>query len=527
LSTLYTNMALRTRKTDQPRNEERIRALKRGRKKELDSNANEPISASTATIVFLLLCLVGGYLDYYRRADKSRHLNVTNNSLRNGASAKGTADKTKPHEVVAVLHSMLKPEEDLALETYSDNTRYQLIFSTDCSPYQDWQSYLVFFTAMRVKQPGHVTRIASGCSIDEEKAMKQWFNTHIQGLSSRFHLHLTPYFSGVKSDSGETVGDYKFFNKPFGLKHWMENAENFSVDQADDVVILIDPDMALLRPITGDFSQQREVLIGPRRHGHELGTKVEHGLPFGQAYGLGTQWETFDLDKIAGEDSPAQKVDKENGFLYFPVGPPYLAKGSDMYAIALKWTEFVPRVHAQYPHLLAEMFAFCIAAAHLGLRHQVVDSLMISNTGAGGEGWDFIDMIPPMEMCEFAANPDHSKYALPSVVHICQRYAVGDEWFFGKRKVPHDIFACEKPLLAVPPADLATRYTWKRPPNSKNKVELGPKVINQEAFVVCFMHSLVNDAASFYKLNSCPAGGANLEKSLKMVDLFAHGHNHE
>ena len=145
------------------------------------------------------------------------------------------------------------------------------------------------------------------------------------------------------------------------------------------------------------------------------------------------------------------------------------ALGVDMYQIALKWTEFVPKVHAQYPYLLAEMYAFCIAAAHLKLRHQLIDSLMASNPGTGGEAWPLVDKIPPAEMCEFARHPDHSKYALPSVIHLCQRYSVGDVWFFGKRRIPHDIYACETPLFAEPPADLALLYDFKKPPNANAK----------------------------------------------------------
>ena len=105
-------------------------------------------------------------------------------------------------------------------------------------------------------------------------------------LQSPFSVETTPshthYFSGVKDDKGESVGDYKFFNKPFGLRHWMENAEHMSRHQRDDIVILIDPDMPLLRPIVGDFSSERETVISPRRLKHKLGDHVDHGLPFAQ-----------------------------------------------------------------------------------------------------------------------------------------------------------------------------------------------------------------------------------------------------
>ena len=385
----------------------------------------------------------------------------------------------------------------------------------------------MFYSAYKVRQPGHVTRIASGCTEEEAVAIKEWHETHISRMSSRFHLHLTPHFSGVKSDTGETVGDYKFFNKPFGLKHWLEHADSryFSLAQQDDIVILIDPDMVLMRPLVGDFSDSRETLISPNRKGDILGTRVDHGTPFAQTYGLGTQWQKFNLDNIAGTDSPAKLVTKEEGFLHFPVGPPYIATVRDMHQIAEKWTEFVPRVHAEYPHLLAEMYAFCIAAAHLGLKHQLIDSLMVSNTGSHvAEGWDLVDKIPASEVCEFAAHPDHDHYALPSLIHLCQRYALGDEWFFGKRKVPHDIFACEKPLLKEPPSNVALLFDFKRPPNQKEEKAISKKQAAREAFMICYLTTMMNEASAFYKQNACPAGTANLDKTLKLAELFDQKH---
>ncbi len=451
--------------------------------------------------------------------------------------------------------SMLTQEKDDKLE-YNNGERYHVIFSTDCSPYQHWQryetpslrsgtgvsmsyclclisvipldSYLVYFTAMRVQQPGHVTRIVSGCSPEEEVAIKAWFRDNIQFMSKRFHIHLTPCFSEVKDENGKVVGDYKFFNKPFGLKHFLEKFEMLGYREADgsftnedDIVFLIDPDMALTRPLTSDFSNERETIIAPRRQGENtLATKVQRGVPFAQTYGLGVQWQRFDLDKIAGPDSPAKSVSNQDGQLYYPVGPPYIGTVHDMYQISLKWTEFVPKVHEQYPHLLAEMYAFCIAAAHLNLRHQLIDSLMASNSNTGGEAWPLIDKIPPSETCEFAKNPTNVKYAMPSVIHYCQRYSVGEDWFFGKRKIPHDIYSCETPLFIEPPDDIALKYDFKKPPNAKEITHLTPQVINQETFMVCFLTSLLNEAATFYKSNACVPGTANLEKSRKVADLF-------
>lgn len=475
---------------------------RRRKRKSSQTGAAAPkdtLAKLAVALVFLLVCSALGYREYQRVEQPTILTTDVHDSL------------------------LLSREEDAALEIHAaDDTRYHVIFSTDCSPYQHWQSYLVYYSAYKVRQPGHVTRIASGCNEEESAAIQEWFDTHVQPLSSRFHLHLTPNFSGVKDEqTGQVVGDYKFFNKPLGLKHWLENAAHFDLHtQQDDVVILIDPDMVLMRPITGDFSEERETVISKNRKKNLLATKVQHGVPFAQTYGLGTQWEAFDLDKIAGADSPAKSVDKQEGALYYPVGPPYIGTAQDMKAIAEKWTEFVPRVHAQYPHLLAEMYAYCIAAAHLGLKHQIIDSLMVSNTGVqGGEGWALVDKIPANEMCEFAAHPQHDVYAVPSVVHLCQRYCVGEDWFFGKHRVPHDVYDCEKPLFVEPPSNVALLYDFKKPPNGDRK-ELSKKVIAREAFMVCFLTSLLNEAAAFYKKEACP-NKKNLEKTLKMTDLFS------
>lgn len=75
---------------------------------------------------------------------------------------------------------------DNAFHTPPDETHYQLIFSTSCHVTQDWQSYLFFFQALRVKQSGDVTRIVSGCTREEEQALREIFKALIKPMSDRF-----------------------------------------------------------------------------------------------------------------------------------------------------------------------------------------------------------------------------------------------------------------------------------------------------------------------------------------------------
>ena len=50
-----------------------------------------------------------------------------------------------------------------------------VIFSTDCNPYQDWQSLFVFHSAYKVGQSGPITRIASGCNEEQQIKLKNLY----------------------------------------------------------------------------------------------------------------------------------------------------------------------------------------------------------------------------------------------------------------------------------------------------------------------------------------------------------------
>lgn len=90
-----------------------------------------------------------------------------------------------------------------------------LIFSTDCTSYQQSESYILFHSAFKIKQPGTITRIASGCSSEERKNAQEWHDEHVsRGLDSKFFVHFTPDYSKLKR-KGE-VENYPYMNKPGG-----------------------------------------------------------------------------------------------------------------------------------------------------------------------------------------------------------------------------------------------------------------------------------------------------------------------
>lgn len=324
------------------------------------------------------------------------------------------------------------------------------------------------------------------------------------------------------------------FNKPFGLLHWMEHGEYMGVDpdtnqpfRHDTIIILLDPDEMLMRPITQYFHSSDTIFRGGGRPKYTENESslfvVRHGHPLSQEFGFGASWLEF--AKVAGEDSPAGRVSKKEATSHYAAGPPYIGTALDMHAIASKWCEFVPKVHAEFPELMAEMYAFSIASAHLELPHQLVGSLMISDASIDdGEGWKFIDDLPAMDICDFAMNgmDTNSQHTMPSVLHFCQRYGVGDKNFFAKKKVPTDFFSCESPLLEEPAMDIGSgKYLYRKPPFLETTVKFSATIEKREAFVICRMTGFLNEAALFYKSKHCNGSEdkINIKKEINLHDL--------
>mmetsp|Transcript_26662 Transcript_26662/g.25531 ORF Transcript_26662/g.25531 Transcript_26662/m.25531 type:complete len:485 (+) Transcript_26662:154-1608(+) len=383
-----------------------------------------------------------------------------------------------------------------------------VIFSTDCSPYQDWQTLVAFHSATTVGQKGPVTRIASGCTDGKKMLLKELYLK----LYPKYHVHFTPDF---KKDA-KSQRSYDFYNKPWGVKHWLDFA-NPKIPE-DVAVALIDPDMIFVRPITTKIRGDPANLYNKHLPAESIHVKIDVGKPVAQMYGLGAPWandfhKKFNRTKICGEGSPCLKPAQPYGEQHYSVGPPYIVVKSDMEKLTQTWTQFVPRVYEGYPYLLAEMYAYSMAAAHENLPHLQLENYMVSNTDAGGEGWPLIDKlddvcVPPVNGIYFPGTP------LPTLIHYCQNYRAGNIGF-AKRQVPKNIFTCESPMLLEPPSDLIhANHRIK----DGEKLPLSVRQIKRNAYTICVIHRSINAALVDYKTRMCgPTNTTSYEKTMNIL----------
>ena len=260
--------------------------------------------------------------------------------------SKRTTTTAKEQVVVEV-------KSDGSSSSTSSHRKIHTIVSTGCSTFQDWQSYVFFFHVLKSGQEGDITRVASGCTKENEATLKEIFKNEIEPMApGRLHIHFTPEFANVKPG----LKNFKYFNKPFGVRHWFQNGLGYPDNRQehdDTVFILMDPDQIMLRPFTGDFTNEAE--LWKLSKGYKL--KVEHGAPFAQMYGYGIQWlkKTNVTHVFNGQPTSVEGMEwSEAQNYYMAMGPPYISTGKDMYTILDTWASIVTRVHDNYPHLVSK-----------------------------------------------------------------------------------------------------------------------------------------------------------------------------
>ncbi|KZV15162.1 hypothetical protein F511_30248 [Dorcoceras hygrometricum] len=147
--------------------------------------------------------------------------------------SKTFADLTRPKQLTPksrqIMEIAVKKQD--ANEPEKPHPKIHTIFSTECSPYFDWQTVGLVHSFHRSRQPGNITRLLS-CTVEDLKQYKghDLAPTHYVPSMSRHPL----------------TGDwYPAINKPAAVVHWLNHVK---VDA--EYIVILDADMIMRGPIT-------------------------------------------------------------------------------------------------------------------------------------------------------------------------------------------------------------------------------------------------------------------------------------
>lgn len=232
------------------------------------------------------------------------------------------------------------------------------VFSTECSPYFDWQSIGVAHTHRLVGQPGPITRL-SACPPERRDATRD-----AQIMPTHYH---------ASWEAHPTNNDtYSAYNMAASVVDWMEHATI-----REEFVVYMDGDMTFRRPID-------PAALGVRR-GVAVGARYDY------LYGL--------------SNGIIDNFGVPNSSLAPHVGGVYILHVDDLRALSARWLHWTERFRTE-PHRywadagnpeaaardlptgdvyvargsapwISAMYGYSFAAAELRIRHLLPDDLML------------------------------------------------------------------------------------------------------------------------------------------------------
>ncbi|ESR60422.1 peptidyl serine alpha-galactosyltransferase [Citrus sinensis] len=216
------------------------------------------------------------------------------------------------------------------------------IFSTECTPYFDWQTVGLVHSFHLSGQPGNITRLLS-CTDEDLK---------------KYEGHdLAPTHYVPSMSQHPLTGDwYPAINKPAAVLHWLNHA-----DTDAEFIVILDADMIMRGPIT------------PWEY------KAERGRPVSTPY-----------DYLIGCNNELAKLHTRHPDACDKVGGVIIMHIDDLRKFAMLWLHKTEEVRADKAHYsrnitgdvyesgwISEMYGYSFGAAELKLRHIINRKILI------------------------------------------------------------------------------------------------------------------------------------------------------
>lgn len=281
----------------------------------------------------------------------------------------------------------------------SDDGKLHVVFSSGCNYFQHWQAENVLASAFNVGQRGRITRIVSGCHDVSAESIGHRHQTFPSGLNDHLvplallNRSVNPYFGLYITPTFEGARDFPWINKPSGIHHFLTHAKAEMERLGETVIAILDPDFIFLKPLTQSGEALEDIIYTQGNRKKWVGMdQVKKGRPVAQRYGIGGGWvHRFPVAQIVGAGSHALTYTGRTAAQHFSVGPPMMLHVEDALPLSKLWQQYMKPVLEKEKDILADMWAYSMASAHLKLEHTIVDQHMVSTWNGGGEGFPFID----------------------------------------------------------------------------------------------------------------------------------------
>lgn len=234
----------------------------------------------------------------------------------------------------------------------SEPASFHIVFSTECTPYFDWQTLGLLSSYVKVKQAGKITRLMA---CDDENYGGKDLTDRFPNADTYVHRNYAKH---------PTNGDeYPAYNKPYSILSWLNETE-----PEEDFIVFLDADMVIRSRISVEA-------VGAKR-----------GTPVSALYGYLKGVDPDSFMEIKRSVPNVEKADKVGGFM--------VMHKEDMRSLAPWWLHYTEEVRTnpknwantgdvfndngkRGPPWISEMYGYIFGCAHVGLRHIISNDFML------------------------------------------------------------------------------------------------------------------------------------------------------